>query len=80
MSPFGKYEYIKIPFGLTQAPAYFQKLMTGMLKDFTFATAYMDNITIFSRKTEHHKHIKQVFQNIKECTPINETQQMPFLH
>ena len=33
-SPFGKYEYIKVPFGLTQAPAYFQELMTGILKDF----------------------------------------------
>ena len=22
-SPFGKYEYIKVPFGLIQAPAYF---------------------------------------------------------
>ena len=27
-SPFGKYEYIKVPFGLAQAPAYFQELMT----------------------------------------------------
>ena len=26
-SPFGKYEYIKVPFGLAQAPAYFQELM-----------------------------------------------------
>ena len=31
-SPFGKYEYVKVPFGLAQAPAYFQQLMTGILK------------------------------------------------
>ena len=33
-SPFSKYEYIKVPFGLVQAPAYFQELMTRILKDF----------------------------------------------
>ena len=32
-SPFGKYEYVKVPFGLAQVPAYFQELMTGVLKD-----------------------------------------------
>ena len=32
-SPFGEYEYVKVPFGLAQAPAYFQELMTGILKD-----------------------------------------------
>ena len=26
-SPFGKYEYVKEPFGFAQAPAYFQELM-----------------------------------------------------
>ena len=36
-SPFGKYEYIKVCFGLTQTPGNFQKLMTGILKDFNFA-------------------------------------------
>ena len=25
VAPFGKYEYLKVPFGLAQAPAYFQK-------------------------------------------------------
>ena len=41
-SPFGKFEYMKVPFGLAQAPAYFQELMTGILKDFNFAIAYLD--------------------------------------
>ena len=29
-SPFRKYEYVKVPFGLAQAPAYFQELVTGI--------------------------------------------------
>ena len=33
-SPFGKFEYVKVLFRLAQAPAYFQELMTGILKDF----------------------------------------------
>ena len=65
-SPFGKYEYIKIPFRLAHAPAYFQELMTGILKDFNFAIAYLDNIIIFSKTTEEHlDHIKQVFEKLR---------------
>ena len=48
-SPFGKYKYVKVPFGLAQAPAYFQELMTGILKDFPFTIAYLDDIIIFSK-------------------------------
>ena len=48
-SPFGKYEYVKVPFGLAQALAYFQELMTKILKDFDFAIAYLDDIIIFSK-------------------------------
>ena len=31
-SPFGKFEYMKVPFGLAQAPVYLQELMTGILR------------------------------------------------
>ena len=48
-SPFRKYEYIKVPFLLAQAPAYFQELMTGILRDFNFSIVYLDDITIFSK-------------------------------
>ena len=61
-SPFGKYEHVKVLFGLTQAPAYFQELMTGILKDFPFAIAYLDDIIIFSRTPQEHlSHICMVF-------------------
>ena len=64
-SPFGKYEYVKVPFGLAQAPAYFQELMTRILKDFDFAIAYLDDIIIFSRMAEEHlSHIRQVFEKL----------------
>ena len=59
---FGKCKYIKVPFGLTQAPANFQELMTCVLKDFSFTIAYLDDIIIFSRMAEEHpSHIKQDF-------------------
>ena len=60
--PFGKYEYIKVPFG----PAYFQELMTGILKDFPFAIAYLDDIIIFSKTPQEHlSHIRLVFEKLK---------------
>ena len=43
MSPFGKYEYLKVPFGQAQAPVYFQELMNKVLKDLSFAIAYLDD-------------------------------------
>ena len=65
-SPFGKYEYIKVPFGLAQAPAYFQELMTGILKDFSFAIAYLDDIIIFSKTSQEHlSHICMVFEKLR---------------
>ena len=64
-SPFGKYEYVKVPFGLAQAPAYFQELMTGVLKDLLFAMAYLDDIIIYSSTPEEHlQHIKTVFEKL----------------
>ena len=46
--PFGKYEFLIVPFGLAQAPAYFQLLMNKVLEGLTFAMTYFDDIIIFS--------------------------------
>ena len=64
-SPFGKYEHVKVPFGLAQAPAYFQELMAGVLKNLLFAMAYLDDIIIYSSTPgEHLQHIKTVFEKL----------------
>ena len=67
-SPFGKYEYVKVPFRLAQAPAYFQELMTGVLKDLPFAMAYLDDIIIDSSTPEEHlQHINTVFEKLRHA-------------
>ena len=65
-SPFRKYEYVEAPFGLAQAPAYFQELMTGILKDFSFAIAYLDDIIVFSKTPQEHlSHTRKVFEKLR---------------
>ena len=67
-SPFGKYEYVKVSFGLAQAPAYFQELMTGVLKDLPFAMAYLDDIIIYSSTPEENlQHVKTVFEKLRHA-------------
>ena len=67
-SPFRKYEYVKVPFGLAQALAYFQELMTGILKDFNFMIAYLDDIIIFSKTPQEHlSHIRKVFKKLRSA-------------
>ena len=63
--PFGKYEYLKFPFGLAQAPPYFQKLIDKVLKDLPFSITYLDDIIIHSKTAEDHlDHLQQVFHKL----------------
>ena len=64
ITPFGKYEFNSVQFGLAQAPAYFQQLISIVLQDCSeFALAYLDDIIIFSRnEQEHLKHIEIIFK------------------
>ena len=70
VAPFSKYEYLKVPFGLVQAPAYFQNLMTKVLNGLNFTLAYLDDVIIFSETDEQHlKHIQSVLTRLKQANP-----------
>ena len=66
--PFGKYEFLMVPFGLAQAPAYFQLLMNKVLKGLKFAMTYIDDIIIFSQdEAQHLEHLEIVFSRLREA-------------
>ena len=66
--PFGKYEFLMVPFGLAQAPAYFQLLMNKVLKGLKFAMTYLEDIIIFSQdELQHLEHLEIVFSCLQEA-------------
>ena len=63
----GKWEFLHCPFGLVQAPAYFQCLINAVLAPFDFAFGYLDDILIYSPDVETHlKHLELIFQRLHE--------------
>jgi hypothetical protein len=55
-TPFGDYEYCRLPFGWAPSPAYFQKYMHWVLKGLLVDIAYVfqDDIAIFSHTLAQH--------------------------
>nr|KAG5687855.1 hypothetical protein BaRGS_022397 [Batillaria attramentaria] len=70
VGPLGFYEYNRLPFGLTNSPATYQRLMEDILGDFhmKICLIYLDDIIIFARTYEEHKErLQKVFQRLREA-------------
>ena len=65
----GFYEFNRMPFGLCNAPATFQRLMERCMGDLNLRDCliYLDDIIIFSSTFEEHlEHLEAVFARLKE--------------
>ena len=67
VTPFGKYEFLMVPFGLAQAPAYFQLLMSKVLEGLSYAMTYLDDIIIFRNEEDHLRHLEEVFRRLRQA-------------
>ena len=68
VTPLDKFEFTRCPFGLSQAPAYFQRLMNQVIKGLPFAFVYLDDVLIHSPDIETHlKHIRILFQRLRKA-------------
>ena len=65
-SPRGLYQFTTMPFGLSGAPATFQRLMDDVLRGTeSFAGVYLDDIVIHSSSWRNHlKHLEEVFRRL----------------
>ena len=80
VSPLGKWEFKRCPFGLAQASAYFQRLINEILALFDFVFGYLDDILIYSPGiVTHLKHMEMVFQRLRETQLKLKTDKCNFL-
>jgi len=65
----GHFQFMRMPFGVLNAPAVFQFLMDKVLKDVKeFSHAYMDDIVIFSSSWEDHvRYVRDVLELLRKA-------------
>ncbi|XP_044721805.1 reverse transcriptase (RNA-dependent DNA polymerase) domain-containing protein [Hirsutella rhossiliensis] len=68
---YGLYEWLVTPFGLTGAPATFQRYINHTLRDFLdeFCSAYIDDILIYSSGSlaDHRNKVRQVLARLRDA-------------
>jgi Reverse transcriptase (RNA-dependent DNA polymerase) len=54
ITPFGLYEYVRMPFGLRNAGQTFQRLMDQVLRGLDYCFVYLDDVLVASSTMEEH--------------------------
>ena len=66
---YGHYEFVVVPFGLTNAPATFMCLMNSVFSRYLdkFILVFLDDILVYSQnEEEHEEHLRLTLQLLRE--------------
>ena len=67
ITPFGLYEFLRMPFGLKNAAQAFQRFMDTVCQGLDFVFVYVDDILVASKDAaEHQAHLRLLFQRLQE--------------
>ena len=68
ITPFGLYEFLRMPFGLKNSAQAFQRLMDNVFRGLDFVFVYLDDILVASSDTHAHAHhLHQVFGRLQKA-------------
>ncbi|KAG0425353.1 Retrovirus-related Pol polyprotein from transposon [Dictyocoela muelleri] len=63
-----QYEYLRMPFGLNNAPRSFQRTMLSILGDLKYVKVYLDDVLVHTKKDENHKnHVIEVIKRLNDA-------------
>jgi hypothetical protein len=66
-TPFGLFEFLRMPFGLRNAAQTFQRFLDHVLHGLDFAYAYIDDVLVASNDSDSHlDHLRQVFTRFQQ--------------
>ena len=66
ITPFGRFCFHRLPFGITSAPEIIQRLMSQMLDDLPGTVCMMDDVLVYgASQKEHDERLKRVLQRIQ---------------
>nr|VZI40915.1 unnamed protein product [Spirometra erinaceieuropaei] len=66
-TPFGPFEFLRMPFGLRNASQTFQRFVDRVLCGLPFVYAYIDDLLLASSTTEEHiEHLTTVFDRLQQ--------------
>ena len=68
ITPYGRYKFNRLPFGITSAPEHFQKRMSETLQGLSGVVCQTDDVLVHSTSQEqHNQYLRQVLDRLEKA-------------